>query len=294
WRSSTGDGPVDQAKAVFEIDGEMLDLLEILYTPEGEQRILCENADGTDEMYYTIPVPFPLSTRECVLRRSREVSSDRCYLMTRSSTSLLARSVRRNPLRVKANVHIGGYLLEALGPNRTRVTYVVGVDLNGVFALDWVGRNVAPHHLKEVVTYMREISRKEERKDHAERVVLSVGESFADGGDGDEEDGESFEMVNVSIGKLKDAERGESTNSSVQGKAVPHRLKASINGNIKYVKELKGEEEEEEGVKGALDMGSIFGGGGDEEEGAFEMTTNVKARTVPVEKVTSPLHDNVG
>ena len=52
--------------------------------------------------------------------------------------------------------------------------------------------------------------------------------------------------------------------------------------------------EEEEGVKGALDMGSIFGGGGDEEEGAFEMTTNVKARKISVEKITSPLHEDVG
>ena len=48
----------------------------------------------------------------------------------------------------------------------------------------------------------------------------------------------------------------------------------------------------EGGVKGARDMSSIYGGG-DEEEGTFEMT-NVKARKVPVEKITSPLHEDVG
>ncbi|GMH74299.1 hypothetical protein TrRE_jg4705 [Triparma retinervis] len=77
----------------------MVELLEALYAPEGDQKILTENADGTEEMYYSINVPFPLSTRECILSRRKEVLGDRCYLMTRSSTSVLARSIRKNPLR---------------------------------------------------------------------------------------------------------------------------------------------------------------------------------------------------
>jgi hypothetical protein len=177
-------------------------------------------------MYYSISVPFPLSTRECILCRRKEVLGDRGYVMTRSSTSVLARSIRKNPLRVRMNIHIGGYLMEDLGPaseagrgNRIKVTYIAGVDLNGVFAVDWVARKVTPHHLKGVVEYLREKAR----------------EAAGGWGGGEGEGG-----------------RGEG------------------------------------GVKGALDMSSIY-----EEEGTFEMT-NVKARKVPVEKITSPLHEDVG
>ncbi|GMH47041.1 hypothetical protein TrRE_jg5616, partial [Triparma retinervis] len=96
---------------------------------------------------------------------------------------------------------------------RTKVTYLLGGNLNGIFALDWMAR-----------------------------------------------------------------------------KAAPYRLKSTVDWNMKCSKEIRGEGEG--GVKGALDMGSIFGGG-DEEEGTFEMT-NVKARKVTVEKINSPLHEDVG
>jgi hypothetical protein len=67
-------------------------------------------------------------------------------------------------------------------------------------------------------------------------------------------------------------------------------LKNVVNGVIDDAKSIGGGGTE--GIKGSLDMASIFGGG-DEEEGAFEMTS-VMARKVPVEKVTSPLHEDVG
>jgi hypothetical protein len=193
----------------------MADLALKLIKPDKNSRMLGSNGDGTDDMHIFSPMPFPLCARECVLRRATETRDDESWIITRTHKGRDARSVRTNPLRVTVDMHIAGYYMEAVGEERTRVTYLVGCDLNGIFALDWMAR-----------------------------------------------------------------------------KAVRHRLKASVNGNINYVKELKGEKEE--GVKGALDMGSIFGGGGDEEEGAFEMTTNVKARKISVEKITSPLHEDVG
>ena len=48
----------------------------------------------------------------------------------------------------------------------------------------------------------------------------------------------------------------------------------------------------EKGMEEALDFGSIFDRK-DEEEGTFEMT-NIAARKVPVEKITSPLQEEVG
>jgi hypothetical protein len=147
-----------------------------------------------------------------VVTRVVETSNDTAWVISRTSKGKDAKSVRKNPLRVTCDVHIGGYFLEAVSPSRTRVTYVLGGDLNGVFALDWMARKAGPQHFKGLVGY-----------------------------------------------------------------------------HVKYAKELKGEEEEEEGVKGALDMGSIFAN--DEEEGAIEMTENVAARNVVTgEKMSSPLH----
>ena len=64
------------------------------------------------------------------------------------------------------NINIGGYLMEDLGPaskagrgNRIKVTYIAGVDMNGVFAVDWVARKLTPHHVKGVVEYLREKAR---------------------------------------------------------------------------------------------------------------------------------------
>jgi hypothetical protein len=67
-------------------------------------------------------------------------------------------------------------------------------------------------------------------------------------------------------------------------------LKNVVNGVIDDAKSIGGGGTE--GIKGSLDMASRLGGG-DEEEGTFEMT-NVKARKVTVEKINSPLHEDVG
>ena len=100
--------------------------------------------------------------------------------------------------------------MEALGSAKTKVTHIVGCNLNGVFALDWMARKAAPLHIKR-----------------------------------------------------------------------------SVDGNVDYVKGIAGL-----GMEEALDFGSIFDRK-DEEEGTFEMN-NIMARKVPVEKITSPLQEEVG
>ncbi|GMH68606.1 hypothetical protein TrRE_jg6954, partial [Triparma retinervis] len=126
----------------------MVDLTAKLIKPNKNSRMLGSNLDGTEDMHIIIDMPFPLSARECVVRRSVEVGEETCWIITRTHPGKDARSVRKNPLRVMSTVDIGGYYMEAVGGERTRVTYMVGCDLKGVFALDWIARRAAPQNLK--------------------------------------------------------------------------------------------------------------------------------------------------
>ncbi|GMH54427.1 hypothetical protein TrRE_jg11756, partial [Triparma retinervis] len=119
--------------------------------PNDGEKVLGSNADGTTDLHRIAVMPFPFSDRECVIRRSIEVDDEESWVITRTCEEKDARTVKKNPLRVYVDVHIGGYFLEAISPNLTKVTYLVGGDLKGVFALDWMARRAGPHHLKEAV-----------------------------------------------------------------------------------------------------------------------------------------------
>ena len=192
WRCSSGDGPIDQCRVTYEVEIGMRDFLANVTKADRNQKKLGDNADGTEDRHMIAEMPFPLCARECVIRRLVEANDETCWIITRTYPGSDARTVTRNPLRVLIDVHIAGYFLEALSPNRTKVIYLVGTNLNGIFALDWISRKASPHHLK-----------------------------------------------------------------------------AHVDNNMKFVREMNGEGVEE--IKGALDLGSIFANN-DEEEGTFEMT----------------------
>ncbi|GMI20212.1 hypothetical protein TrRE_jg1229 [Triparma retinervis] len=149
WRCSTGDGPIDQCRVRYELGVGMQDLMTFLQATDKSRRLLGRNADGTEDMHVTYELPFPLSARESVIRRAVEVRRDKAWIISRTYQGKSARyEVRKGPLRVMCDVHIGGYFLEAVSGRRTKVTYIVGTDLNGVFAMDWMARKATPHHLK--------------------------------------------------------------------------------------------------------------------------------------------------
>ncbi|GMH47988.1 hypothetical protein TrRE_jg2086, partial [Triparma retinervis] len=111
-------------------------------------------------------------------------------------------TVKKNPLRVYVDVHIGGYFLEAISPNLTKVTYLVGCDLKGVFAIDWMARRAGPHHLKEAVLRSIDVADKIKRGVGMgggiahESAKKKFGQAMDFGGSNDEEEG-TFEMTNV-------------------------------------------------------------------------------------------------
>jgi len=158
WRCSTGDGPVDQIRTIFEVRAPMLDIYHYVRKERRYKIVLCENEDGTDDLHMVTEMPFPLATRESIVRRQGRIAPDglSCIDIVRSAST--TRGVRLSALRVLAKVSIGGFFMEKIGPRKTRVSYIVGVDLGGMFALDWMARRSGPVYVKKIVNEIKTIA----------------------------------------------------------------------------------------------------------------------------------------
>lgn len=138
-----------------------------------------QNKDGTDVFHMVAEMPAPLSAREYLLRRVVKVQGDVAFILSRTVRGKAARELRSHPLRTRAHLHIGGYLFKRLSPTKTRVTYIVGSDLGGVFAIDWIARKAAPYQVKKIVNWLREVSGVHVGFEHACSGVDEVEEGFA-------------------------------------------------------------------------------------------------------------------
>ncbi|GMH46559.1 hypothetical protein TrRE_jg12349 [Triparma retinervis] len=150
-------------------------------------------------------MPFPLCARECIIRRSVDINGDTGRIITRTHPGYdpNVKAVKTSPLRVMADIHIAGYYLESISTNRTRVTYLMGCDLNGVFSLDWMARRAGAYYLKKIVDWTLDDAKsvrgggEEGAGMNAKKkygLAFDMGSIF--GGDKDVEEG-SFEMTNT-------------------------------------------------------------------------------------------------
>jgi len=175
WRSSSGEGNLNQFRCSFDVDHDLEDLynhmVEFRDVPltrtslehkhEADNKVT-EKGDVflTKDVYLASRLKWPLSPRDFKYERLDSMSQNHAFVLSRNRadtpSGLLASKKKRY---VRATVDLGGYWMERVTTayaTTTRVTYVLQGNLNGVVGkFDWLRRKAAGPQLRAVVDATR-------------------------------------------------------------------------------------------------------------------------------------------
>ena len=169
WRCSSGDGPLNEFRVKFEVEAELKEVSESLFSVSQkdrvgatiqQQRFAEKNVDDYDQVYMAIRMPLIFSNRDFVLERffdmNRPDGSVMCCSRSVSNDNIKTLKESARDRRVRGTMHLGSYLLKGKidrvsGKNKVEIIHVVGCDLGGVFALDYLTRRASIQRIKSLV-----------------------------------------------------------------------------------------------------------------------------------------------
>jgi hypothetical protein len=115
-------------------------------------------------------MPWPFSLRDFKFRRSQVIKEREAWVIGRSfedTDAGLKKSALRG--RTRGSLGRGGYWLQKLGVDKTKIIYVVDCKLGGVMELDALARRAAVPHLTGVVNGMVHLGRYQAEEEDLER-----------------------------------------------------------------------------------------------------------------------------
>ena len=176
WRCGNGDGPIDQCRITFEVGHRMEDVYEYLTgfkPPTGttvEHVQEQTNGDGTLGIYFAVKMPWPMKVRDFKFRRSAQIHEQDALILSKSIVDTDTGLKKTATLgRVRAHLSMGGYYLQRVDNDRTKVTHVVEVHLGGVMVLDVLARRAAGPRMKGIVDDLNCLGEDEEEDEERGR-----------------------------------------------------------------------------------------------------------------------------
>ncbi len=112
--------------------------------------------------YFAMKFPFPLRARDYLWERFLVDNVDEKVVCCRSIVDNRFAPIKKSHSegRVRAHLYFGGYHLTRAGESgeKTKIVYAANSDLQGVFALEFIGRRVAPTQAVHKVNELRKVA----------------------------------------------------------------------------------------------------------------------------------------